>query len=186
LNIAKEAQQPKNSIVSCGIAHTLVLTTTGQFLAWGCGKYGQLGYGDLWDREEPVVVPGVHSVLTFATGNRHNIAVQRVAEAHAALAKRETVYAWGSNAFGELGLGDTNVRLQPAALCTLNESIKGCAAGARHSLVLARASSSRSRDAPWNRISIHGDSEEVSIFHFDVLRNKFKDRRQSHVLPGSH
>lgn len=140
LNIAKEAQQPKNSIVSCGIAHTLVLTTTGQFLAWGCGKYGQLGYGDLWDREEPVVVPGVHSVLTFATGNRHNIAVQRVAEAHAALAKRETVYAWGSNAFGELGLGDTNVRLQPATLCTLNESIKGCAAGARHSLVLARAS----------------------------------------------
>ena len=55
MNIAKEAQQPKNSIVSCGIAHTLVLTTTGQFLAWGCGKYGQLGYGDLWDREEPVV-----------------------------------------------------------------------------------------------------------------------------------
>ncbi len=36
--------------------------------------------------------------------------------------------------------GDTNVRLQPATLCTLNESIKGCAAGARHSLVLARAS----------------------------------------------
>ena len=74
MNIAKAAQHPKNSIVACGIAHTLVLTSTGQLLAWGCGKYGQLGYGDLWDREEPVVVPGVYSVLAFATGNRHNIA----------------------------------------------------------------------------------------------------------------
>ena len=74
LNIAKAAQHPKNSIVACGIAHTLVLTSTGRLLAWGCGKYGQLGYGDLWDREEPVVVPGVYSVLAFATGNRHNIA----------------------------------------------------------------------------------------------------------------
>jgi len=96
------------------------------------------------------------------------------------------VCPWYSLMMQVFAAGDTNVRLQPAALCTLNESIKGCAAGARHSLVLARASSSRSRDAPWNRISIHGDSEEVSIFHFDVLRNKFKDRRQSHVLPGSH
>lgn len=182
LNIAKAAQHPKNSIVACGIAHTLVLTSTGQLLAWGCGKYGQLGYGDLWDREEPVVVPGVYSVLAFATGNRHNIAVQRAAEAH--LAKSEIVYAWGSNAFGELGLGDKNVRLQPAALCTLNKSIKDCAAGARHSLVLARALSTCPMDAPRNEISIDGDSAEISLFHFDVLRNKFKDGRQSHVLPG--
>lgn len=50
--------------------------------------------------------------------------------------------------------GDTNVRLQPATLCTLNESIKGCAAGARHSLVLARASR-------WNLIHIICDANVI-------------------------
>jgi hypothetical protein len=39
-------------------------------------------------------------------------------------------------------------------------------------------------DAPRNEISIDGDSAEISLFHFDVLRNKFKDGRQSRVLPG--
>lgn len=72
------APPPKgNSIVSCGLAHTLVLTTTGQLLAWGCGTHGQLGYGDLWDREDPVVVPTVRSVIAFAAGDRHTIAVSQ-------------------------------------------------------------------------------------------------------------
>jgi len=82
--------------------------------------------------------------------------------------------------------GDKNVRLQPAALCTLNKSIKDCAAGAHHSLILARALSTCPMDVPRNEISIDGDSAEISLFHFDVLRNKFKDGRQSRVLPGPH
>ena len=64
-----------SSIISCGLAHTLVLTTTGQLLTWGCGTHGQLGYGDLWDREDPVVVPTVRSVIAFSAGDRHTIAV---------------------------------------------------------------------------------------------------------------
>ena len=64
-----------HSIVSCGSARTLVLTTAGQLLAWGCGTHGQLGYGDLWDREDPVMVPTLRSVTAFAAGDRHTIAV---------------------------------------------------------------------------------------------------------------
>ncbi|EGB03346.1 hypothetical protein AURANDRAFT_5571, partial [Aureococcus anophagefferens] len=52
-----------NPVISCGIAHTLVLASSGQLLAWGCGAHGQLGYGDLWDREDPVVVPTVQSII---------------------------------------------------------------------------------------------------------------------------
>jgi alpha-tubulin suppressor-like RCC1 family protein len=62
-------------VISCGIAHTLVLASSGQLLAWGCGAHGQLGYGDLWDREDPVVVPTVQSIIAFAAGDRHSVAV---------------------------------------------------------------------------------------------------------------
>ena len=63
-----------SSIVSCGAAHTILLTTTGQLLTWGSSSHGQLGYGDLWDREVPVVVPTVRSVSSFAAGDRHTVA----------------------------------------------------------------------------------------------------------------
>ena len=57
------------------MSHTLVRTINGHLLAGGCGKYGQLGNGDLWDRDEPVVVPTVRSIVAFAAGDRHTIAV---------------------------------------------------------------------------------------------------------------
>ena len=75
LKLAPKPSTQTESMVSCGIAHTLVLTTSGQLLAWGCGTHGQLGYGDLWDREDPIVVPTVRSVISFAAGDRHSIAV---------------------------------------------------------------------------------------------------------------
>ena len=75
LTIASASPQNTHSIIACGVAHTILLTATGQLLTWGCGKYGQLGYGNLWDREDPVVVPSLRSVTSFAAGDRHSIAV---------------------------------------------------------------------------------------------------------------
>ena len=41
------AQDPhEQTIIACGVSHNLILTTAGRLLAWGCGRYGQLGYGD--------------------------------------------------------------------------------------------------------------------------------------------
>mmetsp|Transcript_31056 Transcript_31056/g.96078 ORF Transcript_31056/g.96078 Transcript_31056/m.96078 type:complete len:171 (+) Transcript_31056:1037-1549(+) len=75
LTVASTAPQHGHSIIVCGAAHTILLTTTGHLLAWGCGKYGQLGYGNLWDREEPVVVPSLRSIVVFSAGDRHTVAV---------------------------------------------------------------------------------------------------------------
>jgi len=79
LKISCATHSKNTSIVSCGVAHTLVLATGGKLVAWGCATHGQLGYGDLWDREDPVVVPGLRSVISFAAGDRHTIAVVRLA-----------------------------------------------------------------------------------------------------------
>lgn len=79
-------------------------------MAWGCATHGQLGYGDLWDREDPVVVPVVKSVVSFSAGDRHTVAVTQVRDA-AFEPKRyvskawKLVYTWGFNSAGELGLG---------------------------------------------------------------------------------
>ena len=75
LKLASVPRSQGSSIISCGISHTVVLTTAGQLLAWGCSAHGQLGYGDLWNREDPVVIPTVRSVVSFAAGDRHTIAV---------------------------------------------------------------------------------------------------------------
>lgn len=136
------------SIVSCGVAHTLVLTAGGQLVAWGCATHGQLGYGDLWDREDPVVVPVVKSVVSFSAGDRHTVAVTQVRDA-AFEPKRyvskawKLVYTWGFNSAGELGLGDERMRLQPTHLSSLSAlGIVTCAAGSQYTVVLA------SRESP--------------------------------------
>lgn len=149
LTIASASPPNTHSIIACGVAHTILLTATGQLLTWGCGKYGQLGYGNLWDREEPVVVPSLRSVTSFAAGDRHCIAVQ---SSKYVLDLTEKTYAWGFNCYGELGLGmdvvhhplrvtpsgDKSIRLQPAVVCVFNEHVEHCSAGARHSLVVSR------------------------------------------------
>ncbi|KAJ8602483.1 hypothetical protein CTAYLR_001214 [Chrysophaeum taylorii] len=137
-----------NPIVACGRAHTLVLTNAGQLVAWGSGTYGQLGSGDLWDRDDCLLVPDLTSIVSFDAGDRHSIAVQGLADGAAVTAPKGgpalrdgAVYVWGYNAFGELGLGDKvrrcDVRLQPTLVRALEGArVARCAAGPRHSIVL--------------------------------------------------
>ncbi|KAL5717261.1 hypothetical protein ACHQM5_010300 [Ranunculus cassubicifolius] len=46
-------------IVSCGARHTAVITDEGDVFCWGWNKYGQLGLGDVIDRNIPCQVPGI-------------------------------------------------------------------------------------------------------------------------------
>jgi hypothetical protein len=50
------------------------------------------------------------------------------------------VYTWGFNSYGELGLGDEHVRLQPAQLRDLSTfDVLSCAAGSRHTIAIVYA-----------------------------------------------
>jgi alpha-tubulin suppressor-like RCC1 family protein len=44
-------------VVSCGARHSAVLTDDGKVFCWGWNKYGQLGLGDVIDRNVPCEVP---------------------------------------------------------------------------------------------------------------------------------
>ncbi|XP_072565468.1 probable E3 ubiquitin-protein ligase HERC4 isoform X1 [Paramormyrops kingsleyae] len=117
--------------VSCGEAHTLALNDKGQAFAWGLASDGQLG---LPCAEECMRVPrNIKSlsevqVAQVACGYRHS---------HA-LSKGGTIFSWGQNKYGQLGLGnDCKCIFSPQAI----QSLQGIpfmqiAAGGAHSFAL--------------------------------------------------
>jgi alpha-tubulin suppressor-like RCC1 family protein len=114
--------------ISAGGYHNLVvLDPGGQMLSWGAGDYGQLGHGDQFDCVEPRIINGVDRVISMSAGSRHSMAI----------CERHTldVMGWGYNGFGELGMGDTNIRLNPSKISALKDSnVRKVYCGDRHSL----------------------------------------------------
>ncbi|WNG57907.1 hypothetical protein F0U59_26500 [Archangium gephyra] len=81
--------------VTAGWGFSLALRADGTVWAWGANWSGQLGLGETsdWYVLRPVQVPGLVDVVAISAGGAH------------ALALREdgTVWAWGDNAYGQLG-----------------------------------------------------------------------------------
>jgi len=118
--------------VAAGGYHNLALSRqSGQVMSWGAGDYGQLGHGEMWDDAQPRIINDLKGVVMISAGMRHSMAVTRPSSGPS------QVLAWGYNGYGELGLGDTNVRTQPTALSSFHRSmIKGLSCGSRHSIVI--------------------------------------------------
>ncbi|WP_147443554.1 RCC1 domain-containing protein [Corallococcus sicarius] len=118
--------------VAAGRQHALALREDGTVWAWGSNLMGQVGAGaEAGAVPAPVQVPGLTGVAGIACGADHSLA--RKADG--------TVWAWGSNAHGQLGAGTSasSSRLpirvmdeQGAALTRVVE----LAAGAEHGLAL--------------------------------------------------
>jgi alpha-tubulin suppressor-like RCC1 family protein len=131
--------------VAAATHHTLVVTQQGHLLAFGLsGKNGRLGLGDSI-RECPlprrVLGPLTkRRVMTVAAAENHSLCVTR---------DEGWVFAWGSNRFGQLGIGNTsaahastsnNSRWVPRRV---EENMKhvaciAVAAGEKHSVALSR------------------------------------------------
>jgi len=76
-------------------------------VTWGRGHFGQLGLGDLQvDVAQPTLLPLRESVLMVASSEVHTLI----------LTESGTVYAFGDNTFGQLGLGDKERRASPFSL----------------------------------------------------------------------
>lgn len=93
-------------------AAVCVITTAGDLYAWGNNSKGQLGVGDILSRSSPVVVPGsikwkkIKTTENGLTGNGSSFG----------LATDGTMYCWGENANGQLGVGDVISRSSPVAV----------------------------------------------------------------------
>jgi len=108
--------------ISCGAQHTIACTYDGSVLTWGNGRYGQLGHGQHDDDYQGVVINMSYTpkkvdhlkryfVVGVAAGRWHNLA----------LVQDRSVYAWGDNKFGQLGLDHFDTQGLPSKVNTLYE-----------------------------------------------------------------
>ncbi|MCL2140281.1 MAG: RCC1 repeat- and reductase domain-containing protein [Dehalococcoidia bacterium] len=89
--------------ISAGYQYSLALKSDGTVYAWGRNYYGQLGDDTTTNSTTPVQVLGVGGI-----GNLTDvIAISAGHEYSLALKSDGTVYAWGENYYGQLGI-DTN------------------------------------------------------------------------------
>ncbi|MCX5977325.1 MAG: fibronectin type III domain-containing protein [Coprothermobacterota bacterium] len=110
-----------------GWGYTLALKSDGTVWAWGENSNGQLGLGDTTHRSIPVQVTSLGSNVTALTaGGWHTLVMK----------EDGTVWAWGNNGSGQLGLGDTTDRLSPVQVTALGSNVTALAAGGDHTLAL--------------------------------------------------
>ena len=106
-----ELNQMAIAAMDPGFLHTLILTADGRLFTSGQNLYGNLGIGTNASSTVPVAVDmsGVLAgkiVTAIAVSERHNLVVT----------SDGMVYAWGSNAWGQLGDGTLDERNSPVAV----------------------------------------------------------------------
>ncbi|XP_075163815.1 HECT and RLD domain containing E3 ubiquitin ligase 4 isoform X2 [Haematobia irritans] len=122
--------------ISCGARHSMALNEWGQIFSWGHNDYGQLGLANGQDLvTQPKIVRSLISknVIQIACGNNHSLALTNCGE----------LYAWGSNIYGQLGIGspgDVVHSNTPRLISALNGiPIAFIVCGGNHSFVISKS-----------------------------------------------
>jgi alpha-tubulin suppressor-like RCC1 family protein len=113
--------------VACGSGFSLALKSDGSLWAWGINGNGQLGEGDMGvtGRDHPVSVGRDHDWVRVVAGPHHSLALK----------SNGTLWAWGQNIYGQLGVG-------PAKECSAPVQVgwdrdwRAIASGLRHTVAL--------------------------------------------------
>ena len=124
----------KNIIgADCGELHTVAINKLNEIYAWGSDIYGQLGLGKTnqdyidGDNYRYQTLPqkiNLENVKTISCSYNHTMALTLTGE----------VYAWGSNSYGQLGLGHNVDQNSPQIVCIKN--VKAIACGNGHTIAI--------------------------------------------------
>ncbi len=101
-------------------------------MSWGTNQYGELGLGTtglgtILATPQQIPASSLSNVIAIAARGAHSLA----------LLSNGTVMAWGLNAYGQLGLGDTTDRITPTQIPAGSVSnVLAITAGSYHSLAL--------------------------------------------------
>ncbi|XP_030207014.1 probable E3 ubiquitin-protein ligase HERC3 isoform X3 [Gadus morhua] len=119
--------------VACGDQHSIVLTEDGQALSWGSNTRGQLGLTlpgtSVVPSPTPVAALSGVPLVQVTAGGAHTLA----------LSVSGTVFGWGQNDAGQLGLGDMTDRSTPVTVECLNlKKTVSVSCGERHTAVLTK------------------------------------------------
>jgi alpha-tubulin suppressor-like RCC1 family protein len=101
--------------VAAGYDHTLAIKVDGSLWAWGRNQFGQLGLGDMGaNRLVPTQVGEDKDWVSLSAGEDHTLAIRADG----------SLWAWGQNDYGQLGLGDNGFdtdRVVPTRVGFLND-----------------------------------------------------------------
>uniref|UniRef100_A0A8K9WL37 HECT domain-containing protein n=1 Tax=Oncorhynchus mykiss TaxID=8022 RepID=A0A8K9WL37_ONCMY len=101
------------SFISCGEAHSAVLTKGGQVFTFGEGSRGQLGHNASANELLPKLVEGMDGLASqIACGSHHTLV----------LGSSGQLWAFGSGVKGQLGTGNTGGSLQPTSVLLKRDS----------------------------------------------------------------
>lgn len=104
------------SKVSNSNAASLAIKTDGTLWAWGQGGFGQLGLGNTTNYSSPKQIG--------AESNWSNVFSSGIALHVLAIKTDGTLWSWGYNLYGQLGLGDTTQRNSPVQVGALTNWLK--------------------------------------------------------------
>jgi len=115
------------SDISCGSYHVSAVKTDGTLWSWGRNDLAQLGLGDTTNRSSPVQV-GTNTDWSGVSCSSNDV------EYHSLATKTDgTLWAWGYNYHGALGLGVTIIRKTPVQVGSLADW-SGVSCGSDHTL----------------------------------------------------
>ena len=113
--------------VSCGGGHTAAIKTDGTLWTWGYNGYGQLGINDVTDRSTPVQTSsGGTNWKQVACGLNYTSAIKTDG----------TLWNWGKNNFGNLGINDVTDRSTPVQTSSGGTNWKQVSCGAFHTIAV--------------------------------------------------
>jgi alpha-tubulin suppressor-like RCC1 family protein len=107
------------SKVAAGTQSSLAIKTNGTLWSWGTNSNGQLGLGNITNYSSPKQIGALTTWSTLVLG---------IADNSGAIKTDGTLWGWGRNNYGNLGLGNTVNRSSPAqvgALTTWSVAAKG-------------------------------------------------------------
>lgn len=112
--------------ITTGNAFSLALRSDGTVWAWGQNTIGQLGNTALTPQQRtPKRIEGLTNVTAISAGSMHALALR----------SDGTVWAWGSNMNGELGIGSTSNSYTPVKINSLTD-VKSISAGMFYSIAV--------------------------------------------------
>eukprot|EP01004_Peranema_trichophorum_P006880 NODE_567_length_2587_cov_49.829545_g486_i0.p1 GENE.NODE_567_length_2587_cov_49.829545_g486_i0~~NODE_567_length_2587_cov_49.829545_g486_i0.p1 ORF type:complete len:806 (-),score=198.91 NODE_567_length_2587_cov_49.829545_g486_i0:116-2533(-) len=138
--------------LDCGAFHTVAVWHNGKggpqsLFAWGYNAHGQLGIGNNLVHPKPVRIPDINRrcVEAIACGYDHTLAV--ASEGPGTL---QTLYAWGSNYYGQVGNGSKIDALRPVVLSEFEgQQIEQVVAGGYHNMVVCLEKNGRQSLYGW-------------------------------------
>jgi alpha-tubulin suppressor-like RCC1 family protein len=104
------------SQLTAGVYHTCAIEVGGAAYCWGRGWNGQLGNNAGDDSNTPVAVAGGFTWLRLDAGQMHTCGITSGNELRCWGATGGSLYCWGQNQQGELGLGWVDLINTPTAV----------------------------------------------------------------------